>query len=323
MDANKVGKAIAFLRRKKGYTQNKLAEKLGVSDKAVSKWERGLGVPDVSLLAKLSIILDTDIESLLNGDILHNGQQWCGILMLDQEENETIYAGTILHDKPIIHYLLSYFMLVGIKNILIFSALRSYEYIENLCKSENKWGIRIENVLYENTFASEKYINIKNYVANRNVVLIKGYNFIYGTDVTKYMQRAMVKPEVSTILCLLYKVDDQSKRISYDTNLKIVNLDSAEKVESLDEYYTAPMLFISKEVFNKGSFSLYDPVQSLLDPKNFRKAEAELIGRGLIFVKLKNRDDIQNASKVIKFIQDTQRIKIADLVEIAMRRGLL
>lgn len=36
MDANKVGKAIAFLRRKKGYTQNKLAEKLGVSDKAVS-----------------------------------------------------------------------------------------------------------------------------------------------------------------------------------------------------------------------------------------------------------------------------------------------
>ena len=40
MDANKVGKAIAFLRRKKGYTQNKLAEKLGVSDKAVSKWER-------------------------------------------------------------------------------------------------------------------------------------------------------------------------------------------------------------------------------------------------------------------------------------------
>ena len=100
-------------------------------------------------------------------------------------------------------------------------------------------------------------------------------------------------------------------------------MDSAEKVESLDEYYTAPMLFISKEVFNKGSFSLYDPVQSLLDPKNFRKAEAELIGRGLIFVKLKNQDDIQNASKVIKFIQDTQRIKIADLVEIAMRRGLL
>ena len=49
MDANKVGKAIAFLRRKKGYTQNKLAEKLGVSDKAVSKWERGLGVPDVSI----------------------------------------------------------------------------------------------------------------------------------------------------------------------------------------------------------------------------------------------------------------------------------
>ena len=40
MDANKVGKAIAFLRRKKGYTQNKVAGELGVSDKAVSRYDR-------------------------------------------------------------------------------------------------------------------------------------------------------------------------------------------------------------------------------------------------------------------------------------------
>ncbi|MGE9842377.1 helix-turn-helix domain-containing protein [Selenomonas bovis] len=65
MDAEKIGKGIGYLRRRYGFTQRYLAELLCISDKAVSKWERGLSVPDVSLLSWLAIIFDTDIESLL------------------------------------------------------------------------------------------------------------------------------------------------------------------------------------------------------------------------------------------------------------------
>ncbi len=54
MDAEKTGKLINFLRSKKSLTQKQLAELINVSDKAVSKWERGDGCPDVGLLPSLA-----------------------------------------------------------------------------------------------------------------------------------------------------------------------------------------------------------------------------------------------------------------------------
>ncbi len=65
MDINKVGKNIVALRKKKGLTQQELGAKLFVTDKAVSKWERGIGLPDISILEKLAEVLDTDIYELL------------------------------------------------------------------------------------------------------------------------------------------------------------------------------------------------------------------------------------------------------------------
>jgi transcriptional regulator with XRE-family HTH domain len=59
---------ISELRNNKNLTQKELAEQLGVTDKAVSKWERGLSCPDISLLAKLSQILGVTIGELVNGE---------------------------------------------------------------------------------------------------------------------------------------------------------------------------------------------------------------------------------------------------------------
>ncbi len=68
MDQNKSGKFIAKLRKEKNMTQEQLAEKMGVSINAVSKWERGLSFPDVSLYKKLCKELDINIEELINGE---------------------------------------------------------------------------------------------------------------------------------------------------------------------------------------------------------------------------------------------------------------
>lgn len=69
MDCNKVGKLILSLRKEKQLTQLQLAEVINVSDKAISKWERGLGCPDVSLLPELSAALGVNIEKLLSGEL--------------------------------------------------------------------------------------------------------------------------------------------------------------------------------------------------------------------------------------------------------------
>lgn len=61
-----IGETIASLRKNKGMTQNELAEKMNVTDKAVSKWERNLSCPDVNTISKLADILGVSVEELLN-----------------------------------------------------------------------------------------------------------------------------------------------------------------------------------------------------------------------------------------------------------------
>lgn len=70
MDSYKTGKFIAQKRKEKGLTQRALAEKIGVTDKAISKWERGLSCPDISLLLPLSDALGTNVTEILNGSAI-------------------------------------------------------------------------------------------------------------------------------------------------------------------------------------------------------------------------------------------------------------
>ena len=68
MDQIKIGRFIADERKRKGYTQKQLSEKLGISDKTISKWERGNGFPEVSLLLPLCYELEITVNELLSGE---------------------------------------------------------------------------------------------------------------------------------------------------------------------------------------------------------------------------------------------------------------
>ena len=68
MDNIKTGNLIKELRKGKGMTQKDLADKLHITDRAVSKWERGLCAPDISLLEPLSEILDVKVTDLISGE---------------------------------------------------------------------------------------------------------------------------------------------------------------------------------------------------------------------------------------------------------------
>lgn len=70
MDQKQTGRFIAERRRELGLTQKELAEKLGITDRAVSKWENGRCMPDLSLLRPLSAILKVGINDLLSGEII-------------------------------------------------------------------------------------------------------------------------------------------------------------------------------------------------------------------------------------------------------------
>ena len=109
MDSMKTGGLIRALRLSQGKTQLALAEEIGVSDKAVSKWERGCGGPDLSLLPDLSQALGVSTEVLLRGELGENAPATgnlrrsrfhvcplCGNLILSTDPGEIRCCGRTL-----------------------------------------------------------------------------------------------------------------------------------------------------------------------------------------------------------------------------------
>ena len=99
MDYNKIGKFISEERKAKNLTQSKLAEKIFVSDKTISKWEKGKGIPDTSVLLKLCEVLDITLNEFLNGErsVKKNNNQQTEELLLGmakeiEQKNKTIWT---------------------------------------------------------------------------------------------------------------------------------------------------------------------------------------------------------------------------------------
>ncbi len=70
MDQMKIGKFIAECRKKKNLTQMQLAQKLGITDRAVSKWENGRSMPDSAIMLELCSLLDITVNDLLSGEVI-------------------------------------------------------------------------------------------------------------------------------------------------------------------------------------------------------------------------------------------------------------
>lgn len=114
MDQIKIGKFIAKSRKSRNFTQKQLAETLSISDKTISKWECGKGLPEVSLMLPLCASLDITVNDLLSGekvsltDYQRKAEGNMMNLMKENEENRKIFILSIM---------------VGVITIIAFCAL--------------------------------------------------------------------------------------------------------------------------------------------------------------------------------------------------------
>jgi transcriptional regulator with XRE-family HTH domain len=162
-----------------------LAEALEVSDKAVSKWERGIACPDISLLPKLSVLLDTDIEGLFSGEVAVRGTKWNGILLLDH------LAGVQVYSKPLVHFLLQNFLLVGIRDILIIG-----ESVKELLGSGEQFGVQFR---YSDSDLAGSLMQNQEFI-NTNTMIIFGNSLIFGANLTRKYQAMMFHAHEAVIM---------------------------------------------------------------------------------------------------------------------------
>ena len=99
MDQIKIGRFIAECRKKVNLTQMQLAEKLGITDKAISKWERGKAMPDTSIMLELCDVLGIKVNELISGERIdmENKNKQNEQLLLDmakelEKKNKTIWS---------------------------------------------------------------------------------------------------------------------------------------------------------------------------------------------------------------------------------------
>lgn len=274
MNLKLTGKTIAQLRKAAGFTQASLAEKLGISDKAISKWERGIAYPDVSLWNSLSILLDTDIESLLYGH--EQSDYWMGVLIL----NEKIPADIIVFNKPLIHYLISQFLLVGIREIVIVGK----------CEPLNLKGVRIT------------VIPKLNQRFTKNVFVIYGNQFLYGPNLTKHFMRAMSRDAVTVIAAMKARGD---YGLHVDNNRKAVLSDE----QAVNKYFALPYVFdpCNREV------RTFEKIIS-------QRINVETMVRGMVHFNLSNYENVYQMAGFIKMMEKNTGEKIADIVDIVERR---
>lgn len=163
---------IAELRKEAGYTQKTLAEALHITDKAVSKWERGLSLPDTALLPKLSLLLGADMSLFLSSEHPMK-QKWAGIINLAQSN---AHFDQMIYDKPMVDYLLMHYLLLGIHEIYFYTDERNEAYLSN--DRYNKFGFTF-------CFQADR-------LPAQNYMILDRPLFLFGSDLTRQFQGAMV-----------------------------------------------------------------------------------------------------------------------------------
>lgn len=171
MDNQKIGSFIAVLRKEKQLTQKQLADRLNITDRAVSKWERGRGCPDISLLDDLSKILEVSVLEILKGrhldkDEYDDNKKLVEMMTFTETSVKTKF-------QTIINFL-SIGIVLFISMLIIFYNLISIYSMNKKYDTSNSWKIdsvfkniddNIRLILNnKGIYSNEEYETIKKYV---------------------------------------------------------------------------------------------------------------------------------------------------------------
>lgn len=127
---------LKTMRKAKGYTQEELAIKLNVVRQTVSKWEKGLSVPDADVLCKIADVLDTDVSTLLGGEIVEETDKSAVAQQLAKISEQLAMKNQ--HSKKIwkvVCIILFVILVFYILAIVVFSVIASENIVDNY--SEN------------------------------------------------------------------------------------------------------------------------------------------------------------------------------------------
>lgn len=248
MDTKKIGAFIAFNRKKKGYTQEQLAEKLGVTNKTISRWENGHYMPDLSLLEPLSKELDITLNELLAGEEIVKEET---LEYSEQNLIQTIdYTDKKIKNE---HKKISLFII----GLGIFTSLCAF----TIFPSESSWGsiYSIIGLLFfvVGIFRELKITSLlkKGLISTILFILLLGIFFIFDyASVSQFKQPPIYRLTTTTVFS-----DDDNKMIEYQNpfyNVFRINADTPNEYYLIDNKRQYTIDTIPTSPFNMDKSSM-------------------------------------------------------------------
>ena len=211
MNQEKIGALIASLRKKQGLTQSQLGAKVGVGDRAVSKWERGITCPDISIINELSSILGITSDELLKGELTKEHKE---------QLKEHKFNKKLLLLIPLVLIIIAVAIIISNKNKTYVYTLRSasaeYDIIGNMMFEKDKTIIIINNITFKDKELNK--IAVKNYEYtlrnNNNFILKNGY-----IDNSEFFSELMTVDECIQAIIINYSSDPKDLKIGINNFL--------------------------------------------------------------------------------------------------------
>lgn len=230
MDNIKFGSFIKDLRKEKNMTQKELAKKIGLTDKAISKWERGLSFPDITMLTSLAEVFDVDVSEILNGE---RGKEKINKEDIERKIEEAVEKVTLKEEKrkrririlkktvgiiACVLFVLSFLLQIG---YLILLKPRSYQYVSDILFYIVNEIIIITLGLIFLTLINFKNNLIKNIITYVLLVVLSAINIAFMIN-NGFENKWIVEFSKNFSNQLVLKKNNETGEITYYKNTKIL-----------------------------------------------------------------------------------------------------
>ena len=234
-----------------------------------------------------------------------------------------------IYDKPMIYYPLSTLMLAGIKDILIISTPKDLPRFKELLKDGSDFGI---NLSYKEQPSPDglpqAFILGEEFIGDDNVALILGDNIYHGIGLSKMLQRAVQKETGSTIFGHNVRDPRRFGVIEFDEDMNVISIEEKPENPRSDYAITGLYVFDNKVIEiakglkpgPRGELEITDVIKAYLDKGEL---SVELLGCGIAWLDTGTHESLLDASIYIESVQRLQNMQIANLEEIAYRKGYI
>lgn len=282
MNYKEIGLFISKKRKELNMTQKELADKLNVTDKAVSKWERGLGCPDISILEVLSNILGVSILELLKGRNIE-GKVIPVVEADDYLKNTINYSKKSLNKKIldlltiIIIGITSFIVIININHIMYLNKEYEYDFsnneiLEDINKIENNINtIKNTNNIFDNTDyknLNELLNSYYNKIINNSILKYNGIKKFKLKDLNQLDNELPGFLEILSSYKILEKYDFKQKQ--YEELLSIL---LASKTFNLTFMYNEPLLSYKYQFLDSNDIFYTDKVTPRIIEFKYRVKE--------------------------------------------------